>query len=413
MRALLAFSWLWLAGASAAPARQPYQAGIDVLLSNGAELLRGKRVALITHPAAVTKGLVPTADALFRTPGVRLVALMGPEHGIRGAAYAGERVADQRDPETGLPVYSLYGKTAEPTPGMLQGVDVLVYDVQDIGARSYTFISTLALAMDAAAKANIPFVVLDRPDPDGGLRVEGNVPPQGWKRSFVDWLPIPYVYGMTPGELARMINGEGWLPGGRKCKLTVVRMEGWRRSMAFAGTGRPWVPTSPHIPRAETSFFYAATGILGELRVVNEGVGYPLPFELLGAPWIDPDVFAAKLNALGLAGVRFRPLRYKPFYGTYKGKLCGGVQIHLLRPDRAPWTAIQFYAIEILRRLYPAHPLFAEASAEGRAAFDRVLGGPQTRQWLEAGKPVSKLLRAWRREDAAFRLRRRRYLLYR
>jgi uncharacterized protein YbbC (DUF1343 family) len=396
----------------AVPAAAEFQAGVDVLLADGASLLRGKHAALITHPAAVTKNLEATADALFKTPGVTLVALMGPEHGIRGAAYAGEKVVDERDAKTGLPVYSLYGKSAKPTPEMLKGVDALVYDVQDIGARSYTYISTLALAMEAAADAGIPLIVLDRPNPDGGLRVEGNVPAAGWTKSFINFLPIPYVYGLTPGELAGMINGEGWLPGGKTCKLVVVPLKGWRRDMLFGDTGRAWVPTSPHVPRGDTSLFYAATGIVGELMALNEGVGYPQPFELLGAPWIDADRFADAMNALKLPGVRFRPLAWKPFYGTHKGELCRGVQIHLLDPKTAPWTAIQFYAVEVLRALHPDHPVFAEAKPEGLSGFDKTMGGPSTRSWLEAGKPVAALFAAWAADDAAFLKRREKYLLY-
>ncbi len=188
--------------------------GIDVLLRERLDLVKGKRIGLVTHAAAVTSELESTVDALFRNRDVHLVALIGPEHGVRGAAYAGEKVDESRDAKTGLPMYSVFDEKAKPTPEMLRGVDVLVYDVQDIGARSYTYITTLARVMEAAAEARIPLIVLDRPDPLGGLRVEGNVPPAGWPRSFVCWLRIPYVYGMTPGEVARMINGENRLPNG-------------------------------------------------------------------------------------------------------------------------------------------------------------------------------------------------------
>jgi uncharacterized protein YbbC (DUF1343 family) len=402
-----------LAASARAQAAPRVLTGIDVVLAERGGILRGKRVGLITHPAGVTSSLESTADALFRTEGVTLAALMGPEHGIRGAAYAGEDVANQKDPKTGLPVYSLFGRTAKPTPEMLKGVDVLVYDVQDIGSRSYTYIATLALAMDAAAEAGIPFVVLDRPDPVGGERIEGNVPPASSTGVLVNFLPVPYEYGMTPGELARMINGEGWLPGGKRCKLEVVAMKGWTRDMSFADTGLPWVPTSPHIPRADSAFFYAATGIVGELETLNEGVGYPLPFELLGAPWIDADKFAAKLNALRLPGVHFRPLSYKPFYGTHKGEMCGGVQIYLSDARRAPLTAIQFYALEALRALHPDHPVFEGSLPDRVRAFDKVMGSSDAREWLTAGKPVAGLLAEWEKDDAAFRARRAPYLLYR
>lgn len=395
------------------------QTGIEVLLADGATQLKGKKVALITHAAAVTSSLESTIDALVRIPDVHLISLLGPEHGVRSAAYAGETIADQRDPKTGVPVFSLMRSsniydTASftITPEMLRGADVLVYDVQDIGARSYTYITTMALAMQAAADAGIPFVVLDRPDPLGGDRVEGNVPPASWKRSFIDWLPIPYVYGMTPGELAQMINGEGWLAGGKRCKLEVVPLRGWKRSMLFADTGLPWVPTSPHIPHADTPIFYVATGILGELRAINEGVGYTVPFEVLGAPWIDAGRFADAMNSLGLPSVRFRAISYIPKYGTLKDKLCRGIQIHLFDARSAPWIAIQFYALETLRKIQPDHLIFKEVAPADRAEFDAVMGSRSIGDRVAAGISTKELLAEWSREDESFLKKREKYLLY-
>lgn len=409
------FIWAFFLGTfSAAQTRPsvPVSVGIDVLLQDGASILRGKKVALITHAAAVTADLEATADALFRAPGVKLVALMGPEHGIRGAAYAGDKIADQKDPKTQVPVFSLFGNTQKPTPEMLKGVDVVVYDVQDIGVRSYTYISTLAMAMEAAADAGIPFIILDRPDPLGGLRIEGNLPPKDWKPDFVDYLPVPYVYGMTPGELAQMINGEGWLSGGKRCKLQVVPMKGWRRDMLFSDTGRIWAPTSPHIPHAETALFYAATGIVGELQTVSEGVGYTLPFEVLGAPWIDGQLFAKKMNELNLPGLIFRPIFYTPFYATYKGELCGGVQIHIIDDRRAPLTEIQFYAIEVLRSLYPDHKILEPADPKKLEKFDSVNATASIREKMDSGQSVKALAADWRKDDDDFARRRAKYLIY-
>jgi uncharacterized protein YbbC (DUF1343 family) len=354
---------------------------------------------------------------------------MGPEHGMRGAAYAGEKVTDQRDPNTQLPVYSLYGATSKPTPEMLKGVDILVYDIQDIGVRSYTYVSTLALVMEAAAEMGIPLVVLDRPDPLGGVRVEGNVPPPDWPRAFICWLRVPYVYGMTSGEMARMINGEGWLRGGKRCKLTVVPMKGWKRKMLFAETGLSWVPTSPHIPHAETSFFYPATGLLS--YALNNGVGYTLPFELIGAPWIDGERLAKKLNDLALPGLRFRPTAYKPFYGTLKETSCQGVQVHILDPHRAPLVSISFYALEALNQLYPERRIFEEpppkwdiwsflrgllgwskAPKSVWEEWEGALGDPGIRRRLANGRPVRELLKDWRRNDESFLKARAKYLLY-
>lgn len=401
--------FLLSAGLRAAPAPARVLPGIDVLLDERLDLLKGKRVGLVTHAAAVTAGLEPTVDALARS--VRLVVLIGPEHGVRGAAYAGEKVDESRDAKTGLPMYAIFDDKAKPTPEMLKGVDVLVYDVQDIGSRSYTYITTLARVMEAAAEARIPLVVLDRPDPLGGLRVEGNVPPKDWARVFVCWLRLPYVYGMTPGELARMINGEGWLPGGLRADLTVVPLKNWKRSMLFAETGLPWVPTSPHIPHAATVPFYPATGLISP--VLNNGVGYPMPFELVGAPWLDGEKLAEKLNSLGLAGVRFRPLVYKPFYGRFKGEMCGGVQIHLLDPARAPLFELNFHVLDAVNALYPERRILRDVAGETTwKDSDNALGDSSVRRRLDEGRPLQEFLSDWRRDAAEFAESRKKYLLY-
>lgn len=396
-----------LRAASAAPHR--VLPGIDVLLSERLDLLKGKRVGLVTHAAAVTSSLEPTVDAMSRS--ARLVVLIGPEHGVRGAAYAGEKVDESRDAKTGLPMYAVFDEKAKPTPEMLKDVDVLVYDVQDIGSRSYTYITTLTRVMEAAAEAKIPLIVLDRPDPLGGLRVEGNVPPADWPRSFVCWLRVPYVYGMTPGELARMINGEGWLPNGLHAELTVVPLRNWRRSMLFAETGLPWVATSPHIPHADTVPFYPATGLLS--AVLNNGVGYPMPFELIGAPWLDGERLAQKLNALSFPGVRFRPLVYKPFYGRYKGELCGGVQVHLLDPARAPLFALNFHVLDAIGALYPDRHVLRDLPGEATwKDSDNALGDASIRRRLDEGRPLAELLSAWRQDAASFLAARKKYLIY-
>ncbi|MEN6589335.1 MAG: DUF1343 domain-containing protein, partial [Proteiniphilum sp.] len=300
--------------------------GIEVLKESDFRILQDKRVGLITNPTGVDNNLKSTIDILHEAPRVQLVALYGPEHGVRGDVHAGDKVSDFKDPNTGVPVYSLYGATRKPTKEMLEGVDLLVYDIQDIGCRSYTYISTMYLAMQAAAENNIEFMVLDRPNPLGGIKVEGNRVEEGFF-SFVSQLPIPYIYGLTCGELAEMINGEGMIP--RPCKLTVVKMKKWRRRMNFDDTGLPWVPTSPHIPFAHSAYFYPVSGILGELGYLSIGVGYTLPFEIFAAEWIDANEFARTLNAKQLAGIRFRPLHLKPYYGVGQGKNLQGVQVYL------------------------------------------------------------------------------------
>jgi uncharacterized protein YbbC (DUF1343 family) len=343
---------------------------------------------------------------LYEAPQVDLKALFSPEHGIRGTAD--EKVGDGVDEKTGLPVFSLYGETRKPTPEMLEGIDVLVFDIQDIGSRSYTYISTMALAMEGAAENNVPFVVLDRPNPLTGNKVEGQ-PLDLEYRSFVGHLPIPYVHGLTVGELARMINGEGWLAGGASCDLAVIPMKGWRRDMWFDQTGLQWVPTSPHIPHARTALYYAATGIMGELRVISEGVGYTLPFELCGAPDVDPQKLADELNRRNLPGLFFRPLFFQPYYGPCAKKACGGVHVHLVDRDRAELTPIQLHVMDAFRRLYPDLKLFGH----GRdAMFDKVCGTDQIRRLFEAGRPIDEILAVWRQGVDDFRAKRAKYLLY-
>lgn len=390
--------------------RPVVQTGVDVLVADDFKPLTHKRIGLITNPTGVTWDLRSTVDVLHEAPQVELVALYGPEHGVRGDTHAGDHVADARDPATGLPVYSLYGATRKPTPEMLNGLDALVYDIQDIGCRSYTYISTMAEAMEAAAENDLAFYVLDRPNPLTGHRIEGRPLDPNFK-SFVGAFEIPYIYGMTCGELAEMINNEGWLAHGVRCDLTVIRMRGWRRSMWFDQTGLPWVPTSPHIPRDDSALFYAATGIMGELRVINEGVGYTLPFELAGAPFIrDAEGFAMNMNDRRLAGVRFRPLYYKPYYiDRIKGQLCGGVQIHLLDRAQVDLTGIQFHIMDLVRSRYPDQPLFG---AKRDAMFDKVCGTDEIRKMFLAGTDVAEIIRFWNAGRTAFERKRAQYLLY-
>lgn len=382
--------------------------GIDVLIQDDFRALTGKRVGLITNPTGVTRDLRSTVDVLSAAENVDLVKLFGPEHGLRGDLAGGREVKTYQDQATGLPVYSLYGEHRKPSAEMLDGLDVLVYDIQDIGCRSYTFVNTMAYAMEAAAEHGIEFYVLDRPNPLTGSRIEGNILDPKF-RSFIGLFEIPYVYGLTCGELARMINGEGWLAGGVKCKLTVIPMKGWRRDMWFDETGLPWVPTSPHIPRADVAMYYVATGIMGELGVINEGVGYTLPFELAGAPWIDPQGFAAALNAKRLPGVRFRPLTYRPYYGRYKDQTCGGVQVHVTDRQAVNLVAIQFHVMEVHQKMYPNKKLFG---GDRDGMFDKACGTDAVRKMFLEGKSADSVLEAWQTDAASFREKSRPYWLY-
>ena len=384
--------------------------GIDVLEENKFDILRGKRVGLITNPTGVDQRLRSTIDMIFSAPDVKLAAMFGPEHGVRGDYAAGE-INSYTDPSTKLPVYSLYGKTRKPTPEMLEGIDVLVYDIQDIGCRSYTYISTMGLAMEAAAELNIEFIVLDRPNPLGGVKVEGNLVEPGFE-SFVSQFPIPYVYGLTCGELALLLNNEGMLHGGLKCRLTVVPMKGWLRGMTFNETGLQWVPTSPHIPENSSPAYYVSTGILGELGVISEGVGYTIPFHTFAAEWIDPEQLSDSMNALKLDGVLFRPITFKPFYGRGSGKELKGVQVHITDASKVNLTGLQFLFLQVNNELYPDKNPFVLADSTRIKVFDKVAGTDQIRKLFMKRMMYADIVEYLQKDVAKFKQTAQRYQLY-
>lgn len=405
------------AGKSAAGAGKPVvHPGIEVLERMGFAPLKGKRVGLVTNPSGVDRNLRSTIDILYNADGVELVALFGPEHGVRGDVYAGGKVSDVTDPATGLPVYSLYGATRKPTPEMLEGIDAMVYDIQDVGARSYTFISTLGLVMEACAEAGIEVVVLDRPNPLGGYKVEGCVAEDGLI-SFVGQYRIPYIYGLTVGELAMLVNEEGLncgQTGGQEpshCRLTVIPMEGWSRDMLYADTGLPWLLPSPNIPTAESAVNYSAAGICGELyNFLNIGIGYTLPFGVFGAEWIDAEDLKAELDSYRLPGVEFRTIYYKPFSGRSAGKSVKGVQYFFTDYDAASVTLTQFYVMQAVARLYPDRKPFETASGVG--LFDKVCGTSFIRAEFGKRYMVSDIEDYWNKDADAFRALSRRYMLY-
>ena len=390
---------------------QSVETGLEILVRNKFEVLRGKRVGLITNPTGVDRNLRSGIDLIFRAPGVKLTSIYGPEHGARGEFAAGDLVDSAVDPTTGLTIYSLYGKTRKPTSEMLKGIDVLVYDIQDIGTRSYTFISTLGLAMEAAAENNIPFIVLDRPNPLGGVRMEGPIVKEGFN-SFVSQYPVPYIHGMTVGELAMFINGEGLLKNGIRCDLQVLKLHGWKREMYFSETGLPWVPSSPHIPEAVTCLFYPATGIIGELYVASIGVGYTLPFQMFATEWTDADSLAKNLNSLGLPGLIFRPVHFKPYYSVSQGKNVHGVQIYIIDKKAAPLTLIQFYILQEAHKLWPEKDVFSMCDKSRLDMFDKVCGTDRIRTEFSKNYLVDSILDLWNRDIPAFREKVRRYLLY-
>lgn len=353
--------------------------GIEVLKESNFKILAGKRVGLITNPTGVDSKLKSTINILYEAKNVHLVALFGPEHGVRGDYAAGDIVETYTDPQTNLPVFSLYGRTRKPTAEMLKGIDVLVYDIQDIGCRSYTYISTMGLAMEAAAENNIEFVVLDRPNPLGGLKVEGNLVEDGYL-SFVSQFKIPYVYGLTCGELAKLLNEEKMLRDEKQCKLTVIPMRNWKREMLFKDTGLEWVLTSPHVPHEYSPQYYVSTGIMGELGIVSEGVGYTLPFQVLAADWINANVLAEKMNSLNLEGVIFRPINIKPYNGGDVNKELHGVQIHILNSNLVNLMSLQFLFMQTNNELYPEYNPFNMADRSALNMFDKVMGTSNIRE---------------------------------
>lgn len=385
--------------------------GVEVLRENNFDRLQGKRVGLITNPTGVDNTLRSTIDILYNAPGVKLTTLFAPEHGVRGDVHAGDHVGTSVDAATGVPVRSIYGKNRKPTAEMLKDIDVLVYDIQDIGCRSYTFISTMGLAMQACAELDKEFMVLDRPNPLGGEKVEGNLVEDGCF-SFVSQFPIPYVYGLTPGELALYLNDSGLL-GEKRVALTVVPMKGWKRSMDFRATGMPWVLPSPHIPTPESAIYYPMSGILGELTgYMSIGVGYTEPFKLFCAEWIDADKLAGRLNARRLPGLLFRPIHIKPFYATGQGKHMQGVEIYVTDLAAAPLSLTQFYVMEEVAAMYPAQKAFDAVTPQRLNMFDKVCGSKQIRSLFSRRYRVEDMAGYWNKDADAFRESTRKYRLY-
>ena len=377
--------------------------GIDVLMAES-HLISNQRVGLITNPTGISLNGQSTIDVLFNHPHINLVALFGPEHGVRGDAPAGAYVPSYEDARTNLPVYSLYGQTRTPTADMLERVDVLLFDMQDVGIRPYTYISTMAYAMQAAATYDIPFIVLDRPNPLGGELVEGPILEEQFS-SFIGLYPIPYVHGMTIGELALYFNSEFNIGA----DLTVIPMQGWRRSLTFVQTGLLWVPTSPHVPHATTPFFLATTGAIGELQTLNEGVGYTFPFETIAAEWIDSYLLAQRLNDLQLAGVFFREISYTPYYGAKKGIRLHGVYIHIA--DYAIFRPVHTQ-IAILNTIYSLYPNKGVFNIDRLNMFYKALGTDDIHSAIINSRSLEELETIANNGIEGFLKKRSTYLLY-
>ncbi len=405
--------------ASLCPAaeKQIVRTGIEVLEGRGFDGLVGKNVGLVTNPSGVDRNLRSTIDILHEAPGVNLKALFAPEHGVRGDAYAGSHVEDFKDPKTGIPVYSVYGANRKPSKKMLQGLDIVVYDIQDVGSRSYTFISTLGLVMRACAENDIEVMVLDRPNPLGGNKVEGCLVEPGF-HSFVSEFKIPYIYGLTVGELAILLNEEGLNCGEKgdeaplKCRLSVIPMEGWHRNMLYQDTNLPWVLPSPNIPYPQSAVNYPSSGIAGEFQgYLNIGVGYTLPFEVFAAEWIDADALKARLDSYNLPGVAFRTIHFKPFSGSLQGKLIHGVQFHYTDYEAACCTLTQFYVMQAVNELYPDRNPFALSKGRN-SMFDKVCGTDYVRTAFGKRLQVRDIADYWSKDVEAFRKLSRKYWIY-
>lgn len=392
-------------------AQVPVTVGIDVLLEPGySALLKGKRIGVITNHTAINRDMLPTAELIKQRSsekGYQVVALFAPEHGLRGGSHAATLIEDQRGVD-GIPIYSLHGITRRPTDAMLKDIDVLVFDIQDIGSRSYTYISTLFYVMEEAAKRKIPVIVTDRPNPINGLIVDGPMLEDRW-RSFVGYINVPYCHGMTVGELAQLFNDQ-YKVG---CQLTVIPMKGWKREMSFKDTGLPWVPTSPNIPEGTTPWYYPATGLIGELQLVNIGIGYTLPFKIVGAPWVKAEQFAKQLNAQQLPGVAFFPFYFRPFYGRFVGEDCEGVLLSVTETRSYLPVQTQFAIIGMLKSLYPKP--FAEAFAacrDRKEMFCKVNGTERVYDIIQNEKyPSWKLRQIDRNQRENFLAIREKYLI--
>lgn len=413
---LLTLSFLLISAKSARllnpqDAKGKVRLGIDVL-SQGKynNQLKNKRIGLVTNHTAISSQRESTIEILKRmatVQGFTLAALFAPEHGLNGSIHAEEQVDNAFDKDE-IPIHSLYGKTKRPTAEMLKGINLLIFDIQDIGTRSYTYISTLFYMMEEAAKRDIPLIVLDRPNPINGVIVDGPMLEMKW-RSIIGYINVPYCHGMTIGELALFFNAEYKI----HCQLTVIPMENWNRKMSFNDTGLIWKPTSPHVPEASTPLYYPATGLLGELSLVNIGVGYTLPFKVIGAPWINAQQFSTALNKQKFPGIHFEPFHFKPFYGKFANEECHGVLLVVTDTLRYKPVCTQYLLIGMLKSLYSAKFKKAVNDAKNRKdMFCKAAGTEEIyRIIVEENNIVWKLRSHHEKERTQFMDIRKKYLI--
>jgi uncharacterized protein YbbC (DUF1343 family) len=375
--------------------------GIENLLENSLNLLSGKKVGLITSPTGLDSQLRSTVDLLFRS-GVRLTGLYGPEHGVRGNAQAGEEVSSSIDETTGLPVYSLYGPTKKPTREMLKDVDTLIFDMQDVGSRYYTFNYTMAYAQEAASEYGLEFIVLDRPNPLGGMKVEGNLVQEGY-RSFVGAYPLPNRYGLTIGELSLYLAkflGVGKDP-------TVIKLSGWERHMYYEETELLWVPPSPNLPTVDSAVLYPGT-CLFEGTNLSEGRGTTCPFEIIGAPWLNAFKLADELNEKNLPGVLFRPVFFVPTFSKHEKKECQGVHVHVTNRQVLEPLRVALYLLSAVFKYQETEFL----SNNNRYFFNLLAGDPEIKDQIKAGINPDEIIDKMNSENHDFQKNAKQIMLY-
>ena len=377
--------------------------GLDVLLENPEDYIGGCQIGLVTNPTGVTVGLEQNIDAFWRNSKIKLRAVLGPEHGARGDIQDALPVEQQVDEKTGLPVYSLYGEYIKPTSGMLDGLDALIFDIQDCGARFYTYVSTLTYCMEACSEEGLRILVLDRPNPINGRVVEGNILEEGFE-SFIGLHRIPVRHGLTTGEMAQFINRK------IRCDLDIVKMRNWERRMWFDDTGLPWVLPSPNLPHLDTAAVYPGTCLFEGVNI-SEGRGTTRPFELIGAPELDGRKWARTLNSIGLPGVRFRSCYFTPTFWRYEEQRCGGVQVHVIDRDSYESFKTGLFMISTAKEIYPDFE-FNGPTYDRRRHFDLLAGTDSLRHDLQEGKPVDTIIDEWDGPLENFMKEREQYLIY-
>ena len=385
--------------------------GAEILIEKHLDLIKGKKIGIVTNHTGILPDGRHIVDVLNGIEGVKIVALFGPEHGIRGEVPDGKSISHGVDAKTGIPVFSLYGEVKKPTEEMLKDIDVLIFDIQDVGARFYTYISTMSYCMEACAEMGKKFIVLDRPNPIRGVYVDGPILEPRFK-SFVGLHPIPVAHGMTVGELAKMFNDEGWLENGVKADLTVVKMENYSRKMWFDQTGLPWVKPSPNMMTLKTAIVYTATCFI-EGTNVSEGRGTQHPFEWIGAPWIDGEKLAKELNHYKLPGVKFEPISFTPtdiekvtVDPKYEGEKCGGVYLNVYDREKFEPVKVGVYILYALKKLYP------DKFKWRTAGQDRLWGTDKVRLMIDEGKNPDEIIKTWEDDVKKFLSIRQKYLLY-